>query len=498
MLRERVLSAGLILMAGMAVAKLLDLVGMLLVARMVSPEGFGIVATCLITYQFVAVITQMNTSDALIQRETLEERDLDRAFSLNMVRGLIIYIVLLISSLPISWMIDNPDVIPVLSVMGLGQVLFGLRNPKLVEFKRKVRPLRPALTELIGKTVGFIALAIVAYVTQSYWAIVVGMVFGQLVSVVISYLFAPYRPRLEFRGIGWLLSFSIWFNLNSIANAINAQFDRFYTGYALDEVALGIYTLATSIGTQLIWALAAPLMNALFAGLALVKSEPEKLKNAYLLGQQVIFISMIPIGVGLALIAKPLTLFLLGEEWLAVAPVIAIIAPATALFMLAVGPHSLALAKGRPDKVFWRTAALVLLTIPATIFAITNFGMTGAAWVRALSNFIFVILSLQMARVLSGASIAEQLKNCARPAASVIIMALVVTTFVSNNFGFHPTDASILAIIKIAALGALTYFASSYLLWSFAGKPDGAERFFFNTLQKVLGTKREAPQSSEG
>ncbi len=486
MLRRKVISATIALSGFMALGRGLELVGTLIVARLVAPEAFGIVAAALIVMQLTASLTELNIYDALIQKLDIMRVDYDTAFTFSVLRGLIISLTMLIAAYPVALVFGEMEIVPVIAALSLAQLVLSLRSLKLAEYARRVEPAMPALVSFFGKLVGFVTTVTLAYATGSYWAIVYGLIVGNVIDTVLSYVIAPYFPRFSMKSARWLFSFTGWMNLFAITGAGIAQFDRFYLGTRLGEAVLGIYTLATSVASQVVWSLAAPIMNALFAGLSSIKDQPERLKSGYLLGQGVIVAIMMPIGAGLAIISAPLVQLVLGPDWMLAVPIISIVAPATAFHMMSVGAHALALALGEPKQLFLRNLIGLGVSIPLVIIGILIAGPIGAAWARAATILVIVFLNLQLAKTLLGLDVHRQFANCARSFASCAVMIGVVYGAVESNLIVSASEPSWIEIAALVILGGVAYTATHAMMWFLAGCPDGIERIVTKAARRVF------------
>ena len=491
MIRKRVISATITLSVFQGLGRGLDLLGTLIVAKFIAPEAFGVVAAALIVLQLSQSLTELNINQALIQREEVSRADYDTAFTISLARGLLITILMCAVAYPLAINMGNTDIAPVVMCLSLAPLIQSLRSPKTAEYAREVRLMYPAAVDFAGRATGFVIMFVVAFLAQTYWAIVIGMVVGSSLAAIGSYVISPFRPALSLKEARWIFSFSGWLNLFTISNAGLGQFDRYFVGSRLGTEILGIYTVATSIASQLIWSLAAPIMNALFAGLSNLKRDPIRLKKAYLLAQNVIGGIMMPLGVGLALVSSEAIHLALGPEWMLAAAVVAIIAPSTALHMLTVSAHASALALGRTRTLFIRNAIALIANVPMVVIGTMYWGVVGASYARALTILIIVALNFQLGRELVGASYIEQFRNTRRTLLSCIVMIAMVLGLRHLVPGWENID-ELLALILMIVVGAITYIGTHLALWILEKRPDGLEATVLDQLSAII-SKGRAP-----
>lgn len=481
--RRKVISATITLGLFQGLGRGLDLLGTLLVARIIAPEAFGIVAAALIVLQISQSLTELNINDALVQRTDLQLSDYHSAFTISLARGLLITIGMTAAAYPLAVSLENVEITPVVMALSLAPLIQSLRSPKTAEYLRRVEPMVPAAVDFAGRFVGFIVMLLIAGFTGSYWSIVAGIIVGASISTVLSYFIAPYVPSISVEKAKWIFSFSGWLNLFTITTAGIAQFDRYFLGNRLGTSILGIYTVATSIASQLVWSLAAPIMNALFAGLSNVKNEPQRLKSGFLLAQSVIAAVMMPIGIGLALVASDFVYVLLGPDWAVAAIVISIVAPATAFQMLTVGAHATAMALGKTRALFIRNLIAFLFNVPVVVFATIEFGLVGASVARAATIVLVVLLNLQLARKLVGARYTEQVRNSLRTIFSCALMVAAVFAFRHYWLGYEQLN-EVLKIAAVALVGGGVYVTSHFAMWQLQGRPDGIETTLLGFLRR--------------
>lgn len=488
--RRKVISATITLGLFQGLGRGLDLLGTLLVARIIAPEAFGIVAAALIVLQLSQSLTELNINDALVQREELQISDYHSAFTISLARGLLITIGMSVAAYPLAASLENIEITPVVLALSLAPLVQSLRSPRTAEYLRRVEPMVPAAVDFTGRFVGFLVMLLIALFTGSYWSIVAGIVVGTSLATILSYFIAPYMPSISIEKAKWIFSFSGWLNLFTITNAGVAQFDRYFLGNRLGTSILGIYTVATSIASQLVWSLAAPIMNALFAGLSNVKNDAPRLKSGFLLAQNVIAAVMMPVGIGLALVSADLVYLLLGPDWAVAAIVISIVAPATAFQMLTVGAHATAMALGQTKSLFLRNFIAFLFNIPVVVIATIQFELVGASFARAATIVLIVLLNLHLARQLVGASYLEQLRNSFRTVFSCVLMVSAVLAFRTYWAGYEQLD-EVLRIGAVGLVGASVYVASHLVLWVLQKRPDGIEA-------TLLGLFRKPAAGAEG
>jgi len=492
MIGRKVALSSALLGGGQIIAKGLDTIALVVVARFLTPADFGLVALASAVLLIANAVTDLPVSDVLVQRKDLNPRDLDAAFTLTLARGLFIALALLVLSAPVAAFYHDPRLVPILCVLAIAPAASGLSSPMMVRYSRDVNYVPLAAMQIVGKVAAFVASVAVAYATRSYWAIVAGLVAAPVLPMLMTHILAPWRPRLSFKGARSIVQFAGWVTFSRMIVTLNQQADRFFVGGILGKTQLGYYSLGSDVASTATYALAGPVTQPLFAGFARIHDDHERLASAYLKGQQMMMAFVLPAGAGLACLAAPVVTVLLGARWAPVVPVIQWLAPVIALQMLTVPIHAASMALGRPQVLALRETLALVLRLPATLVAAAWFGIEGAVIARALSGLVIIWVNLHIARSLVGPSVMQQIRNCGRSLGALAAMTgglLAIQAVAPAPTAHWPLVAWLAAMV--AAGGAL-YIGAHLVLWSLTGRPSGPERLVLDASTKLIPALQRA------
>lgn len=464
---------------------LLGLVSTIVLARLLMPADFGLVAIATTMLAIVSAITELSLSNALIQHSNPTEEHFHTAWSLNMVRAIVVSALFVAAAYPAALIYDDPRLIGIMVALGLTVVLGGAINPKLVVFQRSL-DFQPFLYRSVGsKLAGFIAAIGVAIAYQSYWALVVGSIVAQLATLVLSYTLRPFRPRVMWKHAGELWSFSIWLTLSQIVKTLNWRFDQLLIGWILGKTSLGHYTVGNNLAYLPTTEAISPLTQTLFPAFAALKHDKARLRKAYGSAQALISAIALPVAFGWALVADPTVRLIMGETWLPAVIVVQIIACVAGIATLASSVQPLALALGEPRKIFHRDTVFFLTRVPLIVIGMYEAGMLGMLWVRMVTGSINTVVNMHLVSRLIGIPVRTQIMQNLRTIVATAIMVIVVT-LVRPHIGAGMDMMSLVAqIATLASVGALTYVAAILLLWRAANRPDGPEREVLQAMQKL-------------
>lgn len=485
MFARKVALGSLILGLAQLVVRVLDIALLAIVARFLMPEDFGLVALAASIRIVTGALTELPVSSALVQRKELLQADLDTAFTLTLLRGSLVGLIMLALSPLMAGIYGEPRLVPMIAFLALAPTLQGLASPMMVRFAREVNYRPAAVIQVLTKIATFLVTVVIAVALESYWALIAGMVATPAAHTMATYIAAPYRPRLTLASARGIIAFAGWISVSRIIFTFNQHSDRFFIGGILGRASLGQYTVGSDIASMATYGLASPIMGTLFSGFSRISDNMERLRSAYLRGQQVMVMVLLPLGVGLSILADPVVTLVMGDQWGPAAEVIRWLAPVIALQSTIVGAQSAAMALGNTRILAIRELIALFLRLPATILAAWSFGLTGAVIARAVTGLAVIWMNITIASRLVQISPSRQIINCARSLASVAVMAIVMIAVMLLFPSLDDRPARALACM--IPVGTLSYLVPHLVLWQLAGKPDGAEQFLLKALAAGLG-----------
>lgn len=469
-----VFRASAVLTAGKFTIRLLDMIATLVIANFLTPQDFGMVALAIASLLILRAVTELPIAESLIRSETLSKSLVDSAFTLSALRGVLAALLMTAVAYPMGIHFEDPRLLPLMAALATSLLLSSLRSPMIITYSRELNYVPPMLLDLTSKFIGFVAAIAVAWATQSYWALIIVFIVPPLISSPLSFVISPYRPSVDVSHFRDLFSFAGWVSLSRIISTAGMEFDRFLIGSVLGKAQVGYFSVGRSLVTGVTWALGSPLMNAAYPGFAKIGSDAERMRRAYLRGQSLLVAVMMPLGLILAILAEPIILLVLDEEWLPAATVLQVLGIAGALQTITIPVFSVLMALGQPKIMAIRETALFAISIPAVYYGATQFGLLGAVSARALAILCECIISLFIIRSLLDIPIGRQVLSNWRSIVSAALMpALLYLTlgWTEQTEFFH----LLFGVAASAAVGFTGYFLTHVVLWYIAGRPDGPE-----------------------
>lgn len=472
------------IVGGRFVMGLLGFLNTVIVARLLLPDDFGVVAIGLGAMQILTNVSDIGVSQAVIKFRDADRADLDTLFTLSAIRGLIIAAVLLGLAPAAAAFYGDPRVLWVFIGAALYPLFTGFINPKFFEFERGLDYSKEFIATVIFKLAGVIVSIAVAVLYRSYWAMILGLAANGFVQMLLSYLMRPHRPRFTFASFRKVFGFSGWLTGVGVMSALNNKLDALILARATGLDGAGHYFMGIQLAELPTREIAFPASRAIYPGLSELQDDPARARDAYLRGVEALAAIAMPAAIGFALIARDLIPFLLGDHWTDAIPVVEIITPVLGAQMPYLATQFYAMALGATRLVFFRELAFFLIRTPIFIAATIAYGLKGAAVAIAACGVLYIALNLTLYARTSGDFLWRPAWRARRSfIASAAMAAGVLSLQASGASGALPALAQ---IILDAAIGAAIYAGVHAALWRFEGLPDGVERSIISLARPAL------------
>lgn len=482
---RRTAGGATLLIASRLTTRLIDLGALLILARTLTPSDFGLTSIAMTLIYVTEAVFELPISQSLLRLDKIDQSHLSTAFTISLIRGLVLGIVQLTAAIPFALIYHDFRLIPLLLFLTIAPAARGAASPAMVHYARKIDFRRDIFLEITGKTVGFLASTSLAVATHSYWAIAVGTVTSPLIIMMLSYVLAPFRPRLSLQHWRSFVHFLGWASAAQALSAFNWQADKLILGRWTNRATLGSFSMASDLASVPDQVLVAPIVRPLMAGFVSIRNLPDRLLSAYQRASMVLLTISAPALVGVSLLADIIVPTFLGPKWAVTVPLLRLLAVAP-IFSIWVAPlDPLAMAMSR-TSIFFKQRLIELFVRSALLFfLISNYGIFGAAVARLVGNFIMMVISMFMVRQLIPLNPWRQLFAAWRVTLATAAMATLVFAGRSTIPMFGGVGVFV-SIGLYAAIGAVSYTAILIGLWLASGRPEGPESFALQRARSML------------
>jgi len=460
----------------------------IILARLLIPEDFGLVAIAMTLIMLITSFSELSLSNAIVQLKRVESGHYDTAFTLGLIRSVVIVIILIGLAGPVARLYGDPRLENILYALTTAALVTGFSNPKTIDFIRRLDFRANFALEFAEKMSSFLVAITFAFLLKSYWALIISFIAASTVRVLISYFIIPYLPRFSLSKSKDLLAFSVWVTLGGWVQTLSWRSDPLTLGYFITASALGQYSMAGKVTDMATTQITSPVAQILFPAFSRIQSDKERLRKAYIKALAILAALCFPLAAGLAVLAEPIVSLVLGNQWLPVIPLIQMLAIVTIIISMQ-HVHPIAMATGNTRALLGRDIRAFIIRMPlffGGMYLGHKYGIgiiAGAIIGRGITAFINTIWNMQLIDKIAGISIRDHMGVLWRPIISAMAMALTVKFATAASFfdGLSP----FIALGTWVCIGAATYLGVLVSSWIILGKPDGAETTAFELFRQA-------------
>lgn len=450
-------------------------VSTIVLARLLTPEDFGIVALASLVVGAMNAIADFGTGLFVIRLAETTRQYCDTAWTVRATQGLAIGAGVCALAPLAADFFDDTRLRDVLFVIALAPALRGFENIGMQLMLRDYQFRRDLVFRLTVKFISTTITIILALALLDYWALVFGIVFAEAATTVGSYLIHPYRPRLSTAKVGELVRFSLSMLSRAIAVFVYGRVDLMLVGRVASAQMVGMYHVAAEFRDMISGEIAAAIGRGAYPALGQAATNQEDFSRVFLQSYSTVLFVCAPSALGLLIVADEFVLTVLGEQWRDTSPILRWLA-ASALIQAVLSSISGGALIAAGKERLSSTMAWLQLAVRVPLVAI------GTAYAGAQGAAATVLISLLVCAPYIAHRICRTLgiprKALAavtwRPIASASIMAGSVAAVSQSVFQHYLTaPASLLAVNT--SLGLVVYTGCVYFLWVITGRPPGPD-----------------------
>jgi O-antigen/teichoic acid export membrane protein len=479
---SRIIVGGSWAIAVQVVERIIGLASIAILARLLTPDDFGVVAVAGTVVAAVELLSAFGFDWALVRQRDLTPDYLNSAWTLRVLFGLGTFVALALLGPVAADFYRLPPLRPVLVALGLASFLGSLENIGTVYFRRDFAFHKEFLLRVTTKVAGFVVAIPVAFVYRSYWALVVGMVVVRASSTVASYALHRFRPWPTLKHTRELFGFSLWLLIGNIVDYCSTRFSSLYLGRVFGSHAAGLFSVAGDISQMPISGIAAPINRVAYSKYSEDIRANRSLTSAYLEISPLIWMVSLPLCGGTIAVASEIVRLLLGPKWQDAEAVVRLLTLGTALSLVTANTHYVYWALGRSKVVAMLSVVTAAIIVPATIVCSHFAGYEGVAWAYVVTSAALAPINFAMLRRDAGIRFSDLWTRVWRVTlAAGAMVLLLLGTFPQSS---HETTAgtAALLLLKVVA-GIAIYVGGVAALWLSCKRPEGPEQ---RVLQLIL------------
>lgn len=294
------------------------------IARILTPQQVGLYGLSFLVISFLEVFTETGINVFLIQEKKKLEEYVSTAWVVSIVRGVFISLLILLLTPLITTFFDSPELKNLLYLIALVPFLRGFINPSLVKYQKEMDFKSDFFFRFIIFSIDALLAVAITWYTSSPSGLIWGLIIGVIFEIVMSFILIKPRPTLSFNmgKARLIISRGKWVTGTGIFQYLFREGDDIFVGKIMGQASLGIYQYAYKIATLPISEVADVFGRVSLPLFVSIADDKRRLRRIYIQSTIGITLFVLPIASMLFVFAYDVVYVLLGDQWLAAAPVL--------------------------------------------------------------------------------------------------------------------------------------------------------------------------------
>lgn len=439
---------------GEVAAKLVTPISSMVLARLLTPEAFGVVTTLTMIITFAEIFTDAGFQKYLIQHEFKDDIDREEstnvAFWSNLIMSLVIWGIISIFNAPLAALVGNPGLGHVLVIACVSIPLASFSSIQMALFKRELDFKTLARVRIVSTLIPLLVTVPLAFWLRSYWALVIGTIVVNLVNAILLTVFSKWKPRwfYSFDKLKEMFSFTVWSMIEAISIWLTNYVDVFIVGTMLSQYYLGLYKTSSALVGQIMGLVTAITTPILFSALSRLQNDESEFQSLYFRFQKIVGLLVIPLGVGIFIFKDFATALILGRQWTEAAGFVGLWALTSSVtIVLSHYSSEVYRAKGKP-KLSVLAQLLHIVVLWPTILIAVKYGFETLYVARSLVRLELIAVNLCIMGCVIKMPIGKMFTNILPSCLAAVCMLVVLLL---------PSSQSILSNILYVLLATIVY-----------------------------------------
>ena len=430
-LMSRAISAAKWSAFAQVITKLISPLTQMILARVLSVEAFGIIATVNMVITFADMFKEAGFQKYIIQHEFVNDEEkeqfLNVGFWTNFTISLLIWLVIFLFNDKIAYYVGSPGYGKAICIASIQIIFSSFSSIQLGVFYRNLDLKKIFVCNIISAIIPLLVTVPLAILGLSYWALIIGNLSSSAVLAILLTFQLKWYPRLYFsiRQLKRMFSFSIWTMLDQISIWFSAWIDVLFISYSFSQYQLGLYRNSLNMVNSLMGIFTTVITSVVFSTMSRLQNDPVKFQKAFFNIHKLTSYIILPISVGIFLYRDLATDVLLGAKWSEASEIIGIWGITSGIRIISASFYSdIYRAKGKP-KISMALQILDILVIIAVCFVGRKLGFWLLVFLRAISRCDLLFPNLIIGSKIIKGTIKKIIGNIMKPIICTIIMVVV-------------------------------------------------------------------------
>ena len=374
------------------VTRVLSFIKTLVIARILSPNDFGLFGIATLVLTFVEIFTETGVNVFLVQEKEYTDHYISTAWSVSILRGLIIAVVIASTSVLVAAFFRAPLASQLLLFISLVPLARGFINPSIVKFQKELLFNKEFYYRTSIFLVEVIVTSVLVILTHNVYSLIFGLLISVVFEIIISFMIIGPRPSLSFdlEKFKKVIGYGKWITASTILNYFYQHGDDIAVGRLLGTASLGTYDMAYRISLIPLSDIGDVVARVTFPVYVKIADDLERLRRAFIRSALSVLILVSPIGIVLFFFPQEIIQLVLGEKWLPAADVLRVLAIFGIIRALSVFMSTFFLSIKKP-QIFTLISVVGLSGLAITIVPfIMRWGIVGAGYSALLGTSVTI------------------------------------------------------------------------------------------------------------
>ncbi|WP_418223291.1 lipopolysaccharide biosynthesis protein [Clostridium isatidis] len=463
------------------IGKLVVPVTNMILARILVPEIFGVIATINMVVSFADMFTDAGFQKYIVQHEFSSEDEKNRyitvAFWTNLFVSIMLWALISIFSKRLSALVGSPGLGNVLIIASLSLPLTSFSSIQMSIFKRDLDYKTLFFMRIISILIPFVITIPLALLSFSYWSLVIATLFANLVNAILLTVKSKWKPNLyySFDVLKQMLSFSLWSLAEAVAIWAISWSGTFIVGLNLNQYYIGLYKTSISTVNGITGIVTDSTTSVLFSTLSRLQNNKVKFEASFLKFQRLAAYLLFPMSIGIFIYRDLVTSILLGSKWAEASLFVGIWGLSSSISIV-FGQYcgEVYRALGKP-KISLLAQILHLVVLVPVLIITSKESFTVLIYSRSLLRVQYIIVNVLLMNYFIKIGIIKMIKNIIPSIVGSVIMGCIAIILSNIEKGIVWDFISIILCIFIYAITILIFPSvreeAEYLINSIKKKP---------------------------
>lgn len=456
---QSIRSATVWVLAGQTGTRILQFAFGIIIARLLAPEDFGLLATAGIFTGIAGIVAGGGLGQALIRSKDATERDFYVVFTMQMAVGVVLYLLFFFTSPLIAAVFGEPFYVELLRITALYFLSRPLLSIHSSWLHREMRFKERSIISMEATIVTSIVTVFMAVAGMKVWSLVLSGFFGTFLTWFLLSRVTGLRPlfALDRATVRKVSAYGMKVSANDLVSYARSQVSSFLISLQLGPTSVGIFNRGEGFGKMPLSTISGAVYQPVLREMSKVQDQPDQIEYLFFKMIGLLVIYTLPLYIGLAWLAHPFITVVYGAKWAPAAEILQILALPGLLFCIGHPCGAALAATNRLGRELFVQASTAVLVAAGCYFGLQHFGLAGAAW-SLVAGYAYSTILMYWLASRSFVHRWRDLATALKPGLILNLVLLAVLTFVGAILpgNLHATRPA-LYLFVMTTVGAGTY-----------------------------------------